>query len=454
MKRLFQSAILWRLAAIALIFSCAGIAAAPQALGSGPTVAVTEFSNDAGAPQSTIDAMSNALYQAVGSSGRYTTVGGGPIKVPPFATGPNLVGALTEAGKVGAEEVIISNLVGVSGGSVTYRLTAYRVNPVAFIRDQVFTQSSLAGASLAAGFVTNLATLHAPRTAIGTIYSVTHGVQADLGTAAGFNLGEQFNVVRTEQRMAQAKITSIDLNTATLEISNPASGYKPQIGDQLVGVGPQPAVPPAQRSGVNTFSILGLIAATGAALLAIGHHGQPAGAAPAPSPTSTTIGGFSVTPSGQSGSPPAETFTFTFSQPVKIPPGGIPFSNPSYISYSKTNGGIVITPANTPVTNLGGPTPSFNSANTVLTIGPTNTLNAGDVVTFAFTSLFQSTFGVSLTPTNVTFIASVARHPAALIRGKPVRQQGGVLVPAAPQGGKPQPPGSTPNGSRDPHNPR
>lgn len=441
-----------RLAAFALIFTCAAIAAAPQARGSGPPVAVTEFTNDGGAPASTVTALGNALYAAVDQSGKYTAVGRGPLKVKNQLGGDSIVTALEAAREVHAQEVITTDLISVSGGTITYRLTAYRVDPMAFIRSQIFTQSSLASASLTAGFVTNLSTLHAPRTAVGTIYSVTDVVKADMGAAAGFSLGEEFNVVRGGQKMAQAKITSIDLNSATISISNAAPGYKPRIGDQLIGIGPQPAIPPAVGHGGTTLSIIGILAATGAALFAIGHHGQPAGAGPAPSPTGTGGGAFTVTPTNQTGTPPSETFQFTFSKPVNT--AGITFTTPTFVSYQKTNGGTVITPAGTPVTNLGGPSPSFSAGNTVLTINAT-TLNPGDVVTFSFTSAITSTTGSSLIPTNITFHAAIAHHPIPQAQAAhPAPQpQGGVLVPA-PGGGvlKPQPdPDKNPKGPNHPH---
>ena len=41
---------------------------------------------------------------------------------------------------------------------------------------------------------------------------------------------------------------SIDLDSATVEITNPLPGYKPLIGDQLIALGPQPAIPPAPKN--------------------------------------------------------------------------------------------------------------------------------------------------------------------------------------------------------------
>ena len=452
MKRLPKSAILSRLAAFALVCACVAIAAVPPAKGSGPTVAVTRFTNDAGAPASYVDTLGAALYAAVDQSGKYTAVGGGPLEVKSPMGGDSLVTALDAAKRVGAEELIITNLINASGGSATYRLTAYRVNPIAFIRSQVFTQSSTAGAALTAGFVTNLSTLHAPRTAVGTIYSVTDGVKADMGAAAGFSLGQEFNVVRNSQKVAQAKITSIDLNSATIEISGAAAGYQPRIGDQLVGVGAQPAVPPAYHSpSNNTFTIIGILAATGAALFAIGHHGQPAGSAPAPSPTSSGFSTFGISNVSQSGTAPTETFTFTFNQPVNV--SGFTFTNSTFVSVQVVRGGTTILPAGTPVTALGGPSPSFSAGNTVITINA-NSLLAGDSVIFSFTSAVKSAAtGQSLIPTNVTFTASVGRHPAPQARAAhpaPVHGQG--VVPA-PQGGVPKPP-PPPGGGKDPKNPK
>lgn len=443
-----QSAFLSRLAAFALIFLCAVIAAAPQARGAGPTVAITEFTNDGGAPASTVSALGNALYAALDQSGKYTAVGDGPLKITnPMREGDSLVNALDAARHVHAEEIITTDLISVTGGTITYRLSAYRVDPVAFIRSQVFTQSSLAGPSLTAGFVTNLSTLHAPRTAVGTIYSTDGAVKADMGAAAGFNLGDQFNVVRNSQKVAEAKITSIDLNTATLDIYNASAGYKPQIGDQLVGIGTQPAVPPAPRSNPNTFNIIGIIFAAGAALIAIHHPTGSAPPPPSPSPTTSGATSFTVSFTSKSGSPPSESFVFTFNQTVNT--AGIVFTNNTYVSYQKTNSGNVITPAGTPVTNLGGPPPSFGAGNTQLTIN-SSTLNPGDVIMFSFTSSIKDVFGDSLLPNTLTVSAAYAHHPVP--QARPIHQvphpaQGGVLVPAPHGGGprpQPPPPGSQP----------
>jgi hypothetical protein len=414
-----------------LVIACAAIASAPAARGSTPTIAVTEFANDAGAPQATLDTLGTAAYAALGQGGKFTPVGGGPLPVKSSTGGDLLVSALDAAKKAGADEIITTDLLTASGGTITYRMSAYRVDPLAFIRSGTFTQSSMSPASLTAGFATNLATLHAPRTASGTIYSLDQGIKGDFGEATGAQLGDMYNVVRDGQKVAQAKVVGIDLNSANLEIVNPTPGYKPRIGDQLVGIGPQPAIPPAAHTGANTFSIWALAAATGAALLALGNnHGQGATIGPKPSPTSTGIAGFSVTPTGQSGSPPNESFTFNFSQPVNT--SGITFATPVFVSFEKTNGGTVIVPPNTPVTTLGGPYPTFSSGNQTLTIN-TTTLLPNDHVIFTFNSTIVSTFGTALTPTNISFTAAAARIPAARVHAARPAVHGAV-TPGRPKG--------------------
>ena len=131
------------------------------------------------------------------------------------------------------------------------------------------------------------------------------------------------------------------------------------------------------------------------------------------------------------------------------------------LSFAKTRGTppVTINPAGTPVGVLGGPTPSFDTSNTILTIGPTSSplLQSLDVVVFSFTNLWQSTLGVSLTTTTVQFTLSGAHHPATFVNQKPVPAQGGVLTPVvvAPQGGpKPQPPATVPHGPKDPKDPK
>ena len=431
MTRPSISNLLARLAAIVVVVACAALASAPAAQGSAPTIAITEFANDAGAAQSTLDTIGNAAYAALGQGGKFTPVGGGPLTAKSSTGGDYLVSALDSAQKVGADELITADLLTASGGTITYRLSAYRVAPLAFIHSGTFTQSSMSPAALSAGFATNIATLHAPRTSSGTIYSLDQGIKGDFGEATGAQLGDIYNVVRDGQKVAQAKVVGLDLNSANLEIINASNGYKPRVGDQLVGIGPQPAIPPAAHTNANTFSIWALAAATGAALLALGNnHGQGATIGPAPSPTSTGVGGFLVTPTGQSGSPPNESFTFNFSQPVNT--SGITFATPVFVSFTKTNGGTVTVPPNTPVTTLGGPYPTFSSGNQTLTINAT-TLLPNDKLTFTFNSTIVSTLGTALTPTNISFSAAVAHIPYARVHA-PAPAHAGSVRPPTPKG--------------------
>jgi hypothetical protein len=413
-----------RLVGILALASLAGFASSPPVFGSGPAVAVTVFFNQAGAPQGTVSALSQALYDAVGQSGKFTPVGGGPLAVQPAPDGAILGRAVDAAARAGAQEVVVAELVSVSGSNVVYRLSAYRVAPLAFIRSQVFTQSSLASPSLTAGFVNNLATLSEPRAATGTIYSTVGGVQADLGAVYGFHLGDRFNVMRDGQHVADAQITSITDDSATVTISNPANGYQPRVGDLLVGLQPLPPLNPAPKTP-NTFSILGLVVATGAALLAIGHHGQAAPIAPIVLPSPSPTGGtFTVSSGGHNGTAPNETFIFIFSQPVNIAP--ITFNNVTYVYYIATSPNV----PQSPVTNLGG-TQTWDPTDTELTITTTSNLAPGQQITFYFTSNITSQTGTALTPNSLTFTASVQRHPAAT--RMPVHVRPGIHPPGVPQ---------------------
>jgi hypothetical protein len=405
-KRLFFSSIVWRLAIIALIFLVADLASSPAVMGSGPTLAVTTFQNVAGAPGSTVGALSSALYQAIDQSGKFSPAGGGPLDVHPALDGSVTGSAVNAAEAAGANEVVIGELLSASGGDVVYRLTAYRVAPLAFIRSQVFSQSSLANASLAAGFVTNLNTLHAPRAAIGTIYSVTEGVRADTGSAYGFQLGQQFNVMRNGQKMAQATISGLAEDSATLDITNATNGYKPAVGDQLIGLTPLPALnpPAAHQNNSSGLTIFGIIAATAAALFAIGQHGTPGAANQGPLPSPSIIGGFNVACGTQIGQgSPNQSFSFTFSQPVNT--SSVSFSVPTQIYFTTS-----VSSSQEPLTALGG-TQTFSSGNTILTVTGTNMV-PGQQITFFFTGGVLDTLGVALTPQSCGYTQTIFRKPA------------------------------------------
>ena len=424
-----------------LILLVMATASAPwPAFGSnGPSIAVIQFSNDAGAPQSTVDQMSQALYQAVASSGHFSAAGSGPMHITLGVSGEPMTAALNAGAKAKAEEIILGDILRSDASGIVYRLTAYRVDPVAFIRSQVFTMTSGGGAAQVSAFGANVETLHAPRTAVGTIFSVTNGVFADLGESEGFQVGQRFNVMRGGNKVAEARITQTTLTQAKLDVSNAAAGYSPAVGDRLIGVESQPAIPPPQRANPDSFSLLGLAAAVGLTLLAIGHHGQPASAQPFPSPSPSGIGGFTITSATvQSGAPPAQvTFQFVFSQPVDT--STINFTNTNAMYYTTTN---PITPIS-PVTSLGGPPPSFDSTNTILTINA-NTLQPGENVVFNFTSNILSTLGVSLQPFSPSFQFSVASHPLVKPGMKHNGAGGGAVAPQAhptPAPGSPHAPG-------------
>ena len=447
MKRLFRSATAWRLTALSVVVALSALASKPPAalgVATQPTVAVIQFVNGANAPQGTVTALSDALYQAVGSSGRFTAVGGGPLKVNAAINGDDMTAGLEAGAKAGASEILLGEIIQANRSAVTYRLSAYRVDPLAFIRSQVFSQSNSSTAALVSGFVTNLSTLHAPRTAIGTIYSVTNGVHADLGTSTGFALGQRFNVMRNGTKVAEAQIATIQLNDASMTVSNAASGYLPAIGDRLVGTEPLPAIADAPSNHVNTFNPLALLVVAGAALLAIGHHGQPADIVPQPSPTFTVAPTFSVSGTS-SGAPPNPTFVFTFSQPVDT--STIDFSTTTFASYQISHPLIQPNPP-APLTNLGGAPPTFDSTDTVLTVSSSGTIVFGDQVTFTFTSAIHDIFGDTLVPASQAFQFSTAHRPVSR-SGHPVAPAAGAPKPVIPQG--PRPP--KPQDPKDPHGP-
>lgn len=450
-KRL-QYTILWRFATVALIFALAGVAATGPARSSGTAVAVTTFENHAGSSisQRDLDQLGTSLYQAVRASNRFTAVGGGPLNVKTQYGADRLQGAVDAASRASAEEVVIGDVLSASGGNVVYRLSAYRVAPLGFIRSQVFSQSSLSSQALVSGFGTNLATLNAPRTAVGTIYSLVNGVHADLGEAAGFKLGQLFNVMRYGQKMADARIEQITSNDATLAITNPVRGYTPVVGDRVVATEPQPALGPAMRTS-NSFNPIAFLVLAGGVLLAIGHHGQESGFNARPTPTPSGAGAFSIIGFNQTGVAPNETFTFNFSQAVNT--AQINFSTTDSVSYSSTNPTV----PRSPVTNLGGPVPTWDATNKVLTIITANVL-VGQVITFHFSTPLRpivDLFGDPLALTDITFTARFDRQAGAMSHGPgPAQPQpGGVPNPVPPQGVIPPKP-HEPKDPHSPHNPK
>src|SRR5450755_456436 len=297
---------------LALIAAVSAPSALP-ARGDAPLrLAVTTFQNQAAAPASAVNAMSAALYQSISSSSAYTATGGGPLPIKQDLVGGSFGPALDAAAKAGADEVVVGNIVQFANGQAYYSLSVYRVGSVMLVRTQVFTQSYPSDArAMAAAFASNIATLEAPRTPVGTIYSTYNGeLDADLGSAEGFSLGQRFNVLRDGQKVAEADITRISGSYAVVSIVNAFAGYKAAIGDRLVGLNAQPAVLTPPSNGGSGFNPLYILLTAGIALLALGHGGNPAAANP--QPTSTGSGGlFTVGSINTTGTPQTPPITFT-----------------------------------------------------------------------------------------------------------------------------------------------
>jgi len=338
-RRLLSGKALRRFVAAAIGLLVIGAVAAPgvgPARGDGMTsVAVNTFENEAGAPAKVVSDLSNAAYRAVAASGKFVAKGGAPIPMEPTLTDDPFMDAMRAAAKIGADDALLGSVVQIGGGQVYYRLSLYRVAPMAFIGSQIFSAPYPPGdaQALSASLSGNLATLSAPRQALGTIYSVTKGAVADVGTEDGFSLGDRFNVMRNGQKAAEATISSIRDDEASLTISNPAPGYTPAIGDRLVGLRALPPVNPAPPNK-SSFTALGFLAAVGGALLAIGHHGQPGvpgGGTGTPLPTGSP---FSVVPQAAQVNLPSVTFPFIFTNPLSVTAQN---NIPAFVSYVQVN---------------------------------------------------------------------------------------------------------------------
>jgi len=270
-KRLLSGKMLRRFAAAAIGLFVIGAVAAPEtspARGDGTTnIAVATFENEAGAPPNVVSDLSNAAYKAIASSGKFVAKGGGPLPTGKNVMNDPFVDAMDAAAKVGADQVLLGDVIQMTGGQAYYRLSLYRVAPLTYIGSQIFSQPypQADARAMSAAFASNVATLSAPRQALGTIYSTTNGVVADTGTESGFSLGDRFNVMRNGRKVAEATITSIRASEASLAISNSAPGYTPALGDELVGLR---ALPPAipVPPGRSTFNAFAFLAAVGGAL--------------------------------------------------------------------------------------------------------------------------------------------------------------------------------------------
>jgi len=428
-----------------------GAVAAPAsspARGDGTTaIAVQSFSNEAGANGTTAADLSNAAYRAISSTSGFSARGGGPLALPKTLTDDPFMGGLSSAAKVGADELLLGSVVQASGGQVYYRLSLYRVAPMSFISSQVFSQPYPGNAgSLAAGISSNLAALAVGHRGTGTIYSTTVGARADLGTEDGFSLGDTFTVTRKGQQMAGATITSITDDDARVSFSNAVPGYQPQVGDALTSTKSLPPLPAQHSRG--GFNVLALLAAAGGALLAIGHHGQPAAfcancVAPSPSTGTFFITGF--TPNGQ---PPTGTITFTFSQGVS---STSQVAIPAQLSYAffvlQPIGGTATTPP-APLSSFGQVT--FDPTGTILTLGEQGSgLVSGEKYQITFTSLITSITGATLIASQTPLQPFSIFHRVV----KLAPPKGGPVVPVPVAPGRPGNPKNPPPPKPVPANP-
>ncbi len=465
MRRLLSGKLLRRLVAAAIGLVVIGAVAAPvagPARGDGVTsVAVNTFQNEAGVPAKVVSDLSNAAYRAVASSGKYAAKGGAPLGYQTTLTSDPFMEALKAAAKVGADELLLGSVVQVGGGQVYYRLSLYRVAPVSFIGSQIFSQTypPADAQALAASFGNNLATLSAPRQALGTIYSTTAGTVADVGTEDGFSLGDRFNVLRNGQKVAEATITSIRDDEASLTISNPVSGYKPMMGDRLVGLRALPPVLPAPPNK-SSFTALGFLAAVGGALLAIGHHGQPGlsgGISGTPGPTTSP---FNVLPQPVQVNLPQATFPFIFTNTLSASS----ITNiPAFVSYVQVNTQLPLQPTSPPqaLATFCNCTPQFTAIlgpsgnpETLMTVAATN-LVTGEIIFFNFFPTITDVIGNTLAQP-AFFQAgplSIGRHPPTRPAVGPVAPGPGVPVSGRPINVPKGPPGIPKPGPGDPHIP-
>jgi len=241
--------------------------------------------------------------------------------------------------------------------------------------------------------------------------------------------------------LADATISSITDDEASLSFSNATPGYQPAVGDQLTSTKTMSALPPPPpHSG---FNVIALFIAAGGALLAIGHHGQPAvpctGCFTAP-PSSPP---FVILNFQQLGQPPTGTITFTFSQPVNSTSQTGIAGNSTYADFSlQPIGGTATTPP-APLSSFGQV--SFDTTGTVMTLGEQGSgLVTGEGYEITFTTLVTSTLGQALGPPFTTGINtfSIFKHSVHLAKPKVGPVAPGPVTPGKP--GNPKNPPSAP----------
>ena len=472
MKRLFRPTTLSRALAIFTTAVCIAVAVMPMpqtARGANAvSLIVVEPENSAHAAPAVVSQVGQAVYDGVVATGRYDVKGGGPVRIPISPTGDELPAALAAGSHAGVEQVVLSDILSVGDGKIIYRMSIYRVDPVMFGRSQVFQQHFPAPDPrvFSSQFGTDLAALEAPRTGTGTIYQVTGGVLADTGSAEGFHLGQRFNVVRDGKKVAEAQIAQISDAYATMEILNPSPNYQVKVGDLLISQEPGPAIPvTGSKGGGNTaLGVIALLAGVGAALLAIGHQGQPAALqcpGPTPSgpgcvsPSPTGAGSFTVALTNLNNSNPLKpTFQFTFNKPV-LNAATFNFGNVTtlYVNAQPPPPALLGPPS--VLNTLGGALGSFDATGTVMTVSVTGSLTAGFAYFINFTNVITATDGTALTFTSIRYPSSgtlsTVLHPLTAHKGPGANTSGASAGSGSngSNGGAPKPP--QPSGGNNPH---
>jgi hypothetical protein len=414
-----------RALAVLAALACTAVAiipGVPAARGAGAVaIAVITPENTGGVTPAVLSQVGQAIYDGVVASGRYDVKGGGPLKIQLASDGDALAAGLSAGSRAEADQVLISDVLKIANGKILYRMTIYKINPVTFGRSQVFQQPfpPTDPHVFSSQFGSDLATLEAPRTNTGIIYAVeASGVLADTSAANGFHLGQRFNVVRSGKKVAEAQISGITDVNATIEILNPTPSYRPEVGDLLISQEPGPAIPVnntmVKSGGNGALDIIALLVGAGAALLAIGHQGNPAplncppptpsgSSCVSPSPTGTGVGTFTVVQTSVGGSLDQPTFTFTFSKPVQGAAG---------FNFTNTNQAYVLdqippNPAGPPgpISGFGGAgaTASFDSTGMVMSINVSGVLPVGHVYFINFAASILATDSTALTPASFRY---------------------------------------------------
>lgn len=425
------------------------------------TVAVVQFENDAGAPASVVDSLSESLYRAMAQSPNFTVRGSGPIIVKAGIDKESSAAQFRAAANAGADHMLVGDVVAYGGGSVTFRLASYRVSPMAIVRSRSFTQSypPVNGQALVASLSADVASLEAPRAGTATIYAIKGSeIDADAGSADGFHVDQRFSVIRNGQKLADATIVTIHDAYALISISNESRGYRPAVGDRLVSQESQPPLVPV-NTAAGGFNPLYFLLGAAAIVVAIAAKGS-VGSFPSPTPIpSGSIAPFIVTgPVVTGGTPANPQLTFTFTQPVSASSQTSILGSTAFAFWTFTpSGGSPSSPAT--LLALGGA--SFGSSTTLTVPDSHQGLNTGDTLSFTFTTSITDSGGDHLTITTLSHTASVARQPVGA--GAPLAQPSPIPSTASAgtghsqngPGGSKGNPGApkNPTTPQDPHNP-